>query len=554
VKKYLIPLLLGLSLLLGACVVATPAPTVTPTETPTPVAVPVSPVSGMPQGTDGYAWWNDTTFYEIFVRSFNDSNGDGIGDFNGITQKLDYLQSLGVTGLWLMPINPSPSYHGYDVTDYYSVNPDYGTMEDFTNLLDQAHARGIRIIIDFVLNHTSNQNPWFQGSWDPSSPYHDWYIWSPTNPGYNGPWGEQVWYPSHGEYYYAIFSGSMPDLNYRTSAVTTEMEKVTRFWLNVGLDGFRLDAARHLIEDGQAQANTPETHDWYKQFRTFYKTINPQAVTVAELAGEDAGVMASYTSGDELDLSFDFGLASAFVSSAKSGNAGTANGQIKLSYKLIPPLQFAPFLTNHDQNRLMDQLGNDPDKVKVAASMLLTAPGVPFIYYGEEVGSEGSKPDEQIRRPMQWSADANAGFSKVTPWELPGPDWQTNNVAVETSDQNSILNHYQTLIQIRNEHAALRVGDLNVITTRSSGLYSILRVSHGEAVLVLINLTSAPVTQYSLSLDKSALTPGTYSLLPILGDNPGADLTTASTGGFSQYIPVTQVSAYGTLVFQLHMK
>jgi alpha-amylase len=176
-----------------------------------PAAVPVQPVTGMPQGTDGYSWWNDTVFYEIFVRSFYDSNGDGIGDFNGITAKLDYLNDgnpetttdLGVTGIWLMPINPSPSYHGYDVTDYYAVNPDYGTMEDFQNLLDEAHARGIRVIMDLVLNHTSSKHPWFTSSWDPASPTHDWYIWSDTKPAYNGPWGQKVWYPSHGQYYYA---------------------------------------------------------------------------------------------------------------------------------------------------------------------------------------------------------------------------------------------------------------------------------------------------------------------------------------------------------------
>jgi alpha-amylase len=238
-----------------------PSPTVIPS---TP---PVTQVPALSQGTDGYPWWNDTIFYEIFVRSFCDSNGDGIGDFNGITEKLDYLKNLGVTGLWLMPINPSPSYHGYDVTNYFAVNPDYGTIADFKTLVSEAHNRGIRVIIDMVLNHTSSQHPWFIAAQDPNSPYRNFYIWSDTKPVYSGPWGEQVWYPTITGYYYAIFSQSMPDLNYRNTEVTAQMENAVKFWLETtGIDGFRLDAARHLIENGTVQANTPETHAWFKQF------------------------------------------------------------------------------------------------------------------------------------------------------------------------------------------------------------------------------------------------------------------------------------------------
>jgi len=551
-RKHVVGPFVALLLMLGACTPATPAPTATPT--PPPTAVPVAAVTGMPQGTDGFSWWNDTVFYEIFVRSFNDSNGDGIGDFNGITQKLDYLQSFGVTGIWLMPINPSPSYHGYDVIDYYSVNSDYGTMDDLKNLLNEAHKRGIRVIMDLVLNHTSSQNPWFLAAMDPSSPYHDWYIWSDTEPGYIGPWGEQVWYPLNGEYYYAVFTKGMPDLNYRNPAVSSEMDKVAKYWLDAGVDGFRLDAAKHLIEDAKIQINTPETHTWYQQFRTFYKSINRNALTVGELSGENAGVMASYTQGDQLDLSFDFGLAGAFVSSAKSGNSGNANGQMRLSYNLVNPLQFAPFLTNHDEDRLMTQLENDNNKSKVAASLLLTSPGVPFVYYGEELGLQGSGSDPMKRRPMQWSSDPNGGFSTTSPWEELGPNWHTNNVAVESANPDSLLNWYQTLIHTRNEHAALRVGDVNVLTTLSSGLYSILRISKGEAVLVLVNLTNRPISQYSLTLSKSTLAAGTYSALPILGSGAFTDLTASATGGFSKYIPLAEVPAYGTLILQLHFK
>lgn len=561
--KRILLLAIALVFILSACGTSTPAPTPTlsPTFTPTPIpsAVPVMPLTGMPQGAGGYSWWNDTTFYEIFVRSFNDSNGDGIGDFNGITQKLDYLQSLGVTGLWLTPINPSPSYHGYDVTDYYAVNPDYGTMDDFKNLLNEAHKRGMRVILDLVLNHTSSKHPWFLQAIDPKSPYHDWYIWSDTDPGYTGPWGEQVWYPLNGKYYYAIFSDTMPDLNYRNPAVTAEMEKVTKFWLDLGVDGFRLDAAKHLVEDRTIQADSKSTHTWLQQYYTFYKNVNPNALTVGELSGDDPGTMAAYINNKQLDLAFDFGLAASFVSSANQGNAGPARGQIILSYKLIAPLQFAPFLTNHDQDRLMTQLGGSADKVKVAASMLLTAPGVPFLYYGEEVGLEGGGQDELKRRPMQWSTGANAGFSSVTPWEPVGPDYQTFNVASESNDPTSILAYYRELILIRNQHAALRVGSMDIVTSSNPGLYSILRVSQGsgsatslnEAVLVLINVTNAPISQYVLSLAKSSLAPGSYHLVPIMGSGPTADLTAASVGDFSQLQPVSEIPAYGTVILQL---
>ena len=552
-KKHVVVVIVTLMLVLSACTPATPAPTPTPTLTPT--AIPVAPVTGLPQGTDGYSWWNDTVFYEIFVRSFYDSNGDGIGDFNGITQKLDYLQGMGVTGLWLMPIYPSPTYHGYDATDYYSVNPEYGTMDDFKNLLSEAHQRGIRVIDDLVLDYTSSQNPWFLDALDPNSTHHDWYIWSATDPGYPGPWGEQVWFSSGGDYFYALWGTSNPNLNYKNPAVSTEMDNVATYWLKtVGVDGFRLDAIMYLIQDGANQVNTDATHAWLQQFRTVYKAADPNALTVGELAGQSAGVMASYTNGDQLDLSFDFGLARAFVSAAKSGNAGNANGQMRLSYKLVKPLQFAPFLTNHDDDRLMTQLENDNSKSKVAASLLLTAPGVPFIYYGEELGLQGSGSDPMKRRPMQWSTDPNGGFSIVSPWEELGPNWHTNNVALESTNPNSLLTWYQTLIHTRNDHAALRVGDVNVLTTLSSGLYSILRISKGEAVLVLVNLTNTPISQYSLTISKSAMAAGTYSVLPILGSGTFSDLTTSAAGGFSKYIPTAEVTAYGTLILQLQLK
>ncbi len=547
----------------GSVVTVTPAPTVVPTAAPSPtppVAVPVSPVAGLPSGTDGQPWWNDTVFYEIFVRSFYDSNGDGIGDFNGLTAKLDYLNDgnpatttdLGVTGLWLMPIFPSPSYHGYDVTDYFNVNPDYGTLADFRHLLAEAHKRGIRILLDLVLNHTSDQHPWFIQAENSASPYRNWYIWSEADPGYPGPWGEKVWHRTGWGYYYGIFSDRMPDLNYNNPEVTAQMDQVVKFWLtDVGVDGFRLDAAKHLIEERALQANTQSTHQWYKQFRPFYKGLNPQALTVGELFGDSPTILASYTSGDQLDLAFDFGLASAFLGAAQAQIATDLNGTLQDSYSKLLPGQFATFLANHDQNRAISQLSGSADKAAVAASLLLTSPGVPFIYYGEEIGMPGKKPDEDLRRPMQWSADAQAGFTTGSPWRTPDSNYPQTNVAAQSADPASLLSHYRAPIALRSQHAALRVGSLNLVQANNPGVFADLRLSAGEAVLVLVNLTKNPIADYALTLDQSALAPGAYTAAPLMGSGPFAGLTVADGGGFKDYKPAMSLPAYGTIVIQL---
>jgi alpha-amylase len=533
----------------------------TPTSTPAPEPSITLSGSSLYAGTEGYPWWNDAVFYEIFVRSFYDSNGDGIGDFNGIIAKLDYLNDgnpettsdLGVTGIWLMPIFPSPSYHGYDVTDYGSVNPQYGTMDDFKRLLSEAHKRGIRVIIDLVINHTSSHHPWFeQAKNDPNSTYRDWYIWSETDPGYLGPWGERVWHSSPTGFYYGIFVADMPDLNYKNPAVTQQMNEVVSFWLqDVGVDGFRLDAAKHLIENGAMQENTAGTHEWYKAFRSSYKNDNPQAMTVGELFGDNLPTLASYSHGDQFDLTFNFDLASGFLNSVLNGESISAVSQLKYSTKLLPPLQYATFLTNHDQDRLMSRLGNDPNKVKVAASLLLTSPGVPFLYYGEELGLEGVGQDPLKRRPMQWNAETNGGFSTHSPWESIGPDAQKYNVISEKNDSNSILTHYQNLIHLRNQHAALRAGEILFVGSGNQGLYAIMRITKSEAVMVLVNLTGAPINNYTLSLTKSDFPGGTYQLLPILGNGDFGNLVVSATGSISDYQPAITVPAYGTTILLL---
>ena len=522
----------------------------------------VQPVTGLPEGTDGYAWWNDTVFYQIFVRSFYDSNGDGIGDFDGIIEKLDYLNDgdprtttdLGITGLWLMPINPSTSYHGYDVTDYYAVHPDFGTLEDFRRLIEACHARGIRVIIDMVFNHTSVEHPWFQEARDnPDSDRRDWYIWAEEDPNYRGPWNQEVWYPTVSGYYYAVFWSGMPDLNYTNPEVTAEMEHVSRFWLDdVGVDGFRLDAARHLIEDGQEQENTDATHAWWKNFRAIYKAINPDALTVGEIWTTNYAVVG-YVKGDELDLAFNFDLASAILSYVGSRDAENMAASLRRSFDLFPQGTYATFITNHDQERTMSAFFKDIDLARLASSVLFTGPGVPFIYYGEEIGMTGTKPDPNLRTPMQWSAEHAAGFTTGAAWGSVNRNYTEVNVAAQAEDPNSLLSYYRTLIHLRNNHAALRVGEFTLLNTTHDSVLAFLRHSREETLLVMINLGEEAAAQVSLSVNRSPLA-GSYRGMTLLGEGEIADLAVADTGGFTEYIPLYEIPANGTLVIQLQSK
>src|SRR5215217_2948418 len=387
------------------------------------VATPVaSPVTHSP------ARWDDAVCYEVFVRSFYDSDGDGIGNLNGLSARLDYLNDgdpatdddLGVTCLWLMPIFASPSYHGYDVGDYEAIEPDYGTMDDFARFLALAHRRGLRVILDLPLNHTSNQHPWFQEAFrDPSSPHRDWYIWSAVDPGYPGPAGQTVWHksPVRDEYYYGLFGEGLPDLNYRNPAVTEMVRTISRFWLSKGVDGFRLDAIKHMIEDGKTQENTPETHAWLRDYRTFLDAEFPEALTIGEIFNAGASVLEPYYDPEQLHSYFQFEIAGQLLNAAHSGDGGSLVYTIEDALAKQPSQPFATFLTNHDQTRTMTVLAGDVAEAKLAATALLTLPGLPFIYYGEEIGMRGEKPDERLRTPMQWTAGAAGGFTTGQPWQ-----------------------------------------------------------------------------------------------------------------------------------------
>lgn len=489
-------------------------------------------------------WWRNAVFYEIFVRSFYDSDGNGIGDFNGITQKLGYLQQLGINAIWLMPIHPSPSYHGYDVLDYYAVNPDYGTMNDFKNLLSEAHKRNIHIIIDLVLNHTSNQHPFFKDALsDPNSKYHDWYVWSDTDQG-------KGWYLVTGKkpmYYLGQFCDCMPDLNYRNPKVTAEMENVAKYWLDdIGVDGFRVDAAKHLIEEGQQLENTKSTHEWFKGFYQAYKADNPNAFAIGEVFGADASLAKTYT-GDQLDEVFNFEIANSILNSVNGGSSIGINSALTFSTQSLPDGNYGTFLTNHDQNRTMTVLNADVNKAKLAAFLLLTSPGVPFIYYGEEIGMQGEKPDEDIRLPMQWSADANAGFSVSTPWRAPNQDYPTVNVTAQTKQTNSLLNHYRTLIKLRESHPALQIGKSILLQTANAGVYAILRTNNAETILVLANLTNKPISDYGLSLSEKALTNGTYTAETIFGGEQ-VEAPRVTGDNFQNYKPLKEIKPYTMLI------
>jgi alpha-amylase len=490
------------------------------------------------------SWWRNSVFYEIFVRSYCDSNGDGIGDFNGIISKLDYIQGLGVKGIWLMPINPSPSYHGYDVTDYYSVNPQYGTLDDFRNLVTAAHARDIRVIMDLVLNHTSNQHPFFKdANRNPQSPYRDWYIWADSFSG-------SYWFAGQTGYYYGYFGSDLPDLNYKNPAVTAEMYKVTRYWLKeIGIDGFRIDAAKHLIEEGLRLESTESTHVWLRNFYHMYKAENLDAYTVGEIFGAGAFAAKAYT-GDQLDQIFNFEMAGGFSGSAIGGSNTGITSAITFALEDMPGGEYATFLSNHDQNRIMSNFNGNLGKAKIAASLLLTSPGTPFIYYGEEIGMLGQKPDEDIRRPMQWSDAHNAGFTTGNPWRTPASNFPQVNVAIEMIDPNSLLSHYRNLILIRNQHPALRIGSIEPISTNNTGVYAALRVSEGEIIFILVNLTKNPINNYTLSLKTAFLPDDTYQMDTILGGILGASVD-ISGGVFNNSQPLAELSPFTTYILKI---
>jgi glycosidase len=506
-------------------------------------------------------WWNDAVFYEIFVRSFYDSDGDGIGDFQGIVDKMDYLNDgdpetdtdLGITGIWLMPMMESPSYHGYDATDYYATEPDYGTMEDFEALLEAAHDRGIKVIIDFVMNHTSDQHPWFQQSVNTLGGYRDWYVWSETNPGFIGPWGQTVWHPRNGDYYYGLFWGGMPDLNYSHPPVKEAIFDIAEFWLAKGVDGFRLDAIKYLDEDGTIMENTPETFELLEDFRTLYKNTDSEAVTVGEVWSNTESILP-YVTEDRLDLCFDFDLAYGIIGGINGSTALPIRQQLAVIQEGYPKLQYATFLTNHDIDRIYNQLQAEDHKMKQAAFLYLTLPGVPFIYYGEEVGMLGVGAHENIRRPMQWTGNTNTGFTTGTPWNAPGGNYPTNNVEDMQNDEASLLSTYRDLVHLRNEEEALRRGYLLDVEASSTEILSYARIVEEEALVMVANMGFGSF-QPTFRLPVSSLPAGEYRITEIQSDTDMGTITINASGGFGAWtIQNAILDAWENWVFRLSLE
>ena len=405
-------------------------------------------------------WAKEIIFYEVFVRTFYDGSGNGIGDFRGLKEKIPYLKELGVEALWLMPINESPSYHGYDVIDYKTIEKDYGTMKDFEDFLAEAKKNDIKVIMDLVVNHSSTEHNWFQKAKAKDAKYRDYYNWASEYDDISkkGPWGQTVWVtkPDVPEYYYAVFWDGMPDLNLRNPEVRKEIIDIAKFWLDKGLDGFRLDAALH-IDDFDKDV----THQFWQEFNYELKEYKEDVFLVGE-NWTTTDKMAAFFK--DLDSSFNFTLADMMMSMAK-GNNFDILGELKNIHSQYSQYSTnyidSTFLRNHDQNRVMSELGNDFNKAKLAASLLLTLPGTPFIYYGEEFGQKGTNHpgrDEHVREPMDWYKSATGQGMTKKPSNVNLIYTKSNDgisYEEQKGEENSLFEHYKKLTNIRKANKAL---------------------------------------------------------------------------------------------------
>jgi alpha-glucosidase len=479
-------------------------------------------------------WWRDGIIYQIYPRSFADANNDGIGDLPGITSKLDYLNWLGVEAIWLSPIYPSPmADFGYDVSNYHDVDPVFGSLADFDRLVSEAHARDIRIVMDMVMNHTSDQHPWFVESRSSRDNLRrDWYIWRDPNNGkepnnWEAIFGGKAWkYDERtGQYYLHLFTPEQPDLNWRNPQVKEALFNECRFWLDRGVDGFRLDVAHGLVKpidlpnnpiklglrsyDRQDHAqhwNRPETHTIWKEFRQLLNQY-PERMAVGEVEADFAATY--YGRGDdELHLAFNFAL-------MRCSWDARAFYKVIVDWESKLPAGAWPcwVLNNHDNPRSITRYASGlvtDARAKVAATMLLTLRGTPFLYYGEEIGMhDGKIPRDEIvdppgrkywpfdrgrdgcRTPMLWNAASNAGFSTVKPWLRVNPDYATRNVEAERHDPQSLLNYYRALIALRRESPALRCGTFRALN-RPIDVFVYERESNGQRLLIALNFFARP--------------------------------------------------------------
>lgn len=458
---------------------------------------------------------DNRTYYEIFPASFYDSNGDGMGDLDGITEKIPYLTSLGVEGIWLMPIHPSPSYHKYDVTDYMAVADGYGTVDSLRTLADALHAEDMTLLLDMVINHTSSQHPWFLSAiqslpippcsedvcaLDPTcrahNPYIDYYHFAEEAiPGWHTVPGAPGWYYEGG------FTYEMPDLNLDSPNVRAEIHTICAFWLAQGVDGFRLDAVLHYFGE-----DIPQNIAFLTWLMEDLRAMNPEIYVVGE-AWKDAGTIGRYyESGISSLFNFPFSGADGAIVKAIREGKGAIFAQKAADWQAIwaahEGASDAPFLSNHDNARIAGTLMRDPQKLKMAASLYLTLPGSPFLYYGEELGMTGSGRDENKRLPMLWDAPDSPGAC-LPPAAADQEATFLASVEASLADDTSLLAHYQTLLAIRKAHPALRTGTIAVLDTGISALCAYALTEGEDTVTVLHNVSKKPVT---ITLDGETLT------------------------------------------------
>ena len=494
-------------------------------------------------------WYKNAVFYEVYVRAYYDSDADGHGDLPGLTQKLDYLKELGVNCLWLLPIYPSPlKDDGYDIADYYNIYPGYGSLDDFKALVDAAHERDIRVVADLVLNHTSDQHPWFKAAReDPNSPYRDYYVWSDTDKKYqdariifldtevsNWTWDEKA-----GMYFWHRFYSSQPDLNYDNPAVQQEMMNIMKFWLDIGVDGFRADAVPYLFErEGTNCENLSETHAYLKKIRQFINENYPNRALLAEANQWPEDVIPYFGDGtDEFHMGFHFPLMPRIFMALRKEDRTPLEWILSRTPPLSELCQWCIFLRNHDEltlemvteeerewmwqeyapeprmrlnlgirRRLAPLLDNDRRKIELANSLLFTMPGSPIIYYGDEIGMGDDIwlfDRNGVRTPMQWDSSPSAGFSQAGSEKFYSPVISNEtfgpsqvNVADQLADPDSLLNLIRHMISIRKQQRAFGWGTLEWVTDNLPGylnaVASYLRSYGSERLLIVNNLSSAP--------------------------------------------------------------
>jgi maltose alpha-D-glucosyltransferase / alpha-amylase len=497
-------------------------------------------------------WYKNAIFYELHVKTFYDSSGDGIGDFQGLTQKLDYIRDLGVTCIWLLPFFPSPLRDdGYDIADYLDIHPDYGTLDDFRAFLDGAHARGLRVIADLVINHTSDQHPWFQAARsDPDSPYRDYYVWSETDEKYTDARiiftdteiSNWTWDRNAGAYFWHRFFSHQPDLNFDNPAVHDAILAVMDHWLDMGLDGFRVDAVPYLYErEGTNCENLPETHTFLKKMRAHIDERFPGRVLLAEANQWPEDVIAYFGDDDEFHMAFNFPVMPRLFMGLQQQLAGPVIDIIHRTPDIPPNCQWCLFLRNHDEltlemvtdeerdymyreyakdprmkinvgirRRLAPLLENDRNRIEMLNAILFSLPGSPVIYYGDEIamGDNVYLGDRNgVRTPFQWSIDRNGGFSRADAAQLYAPiisdpvfGFMAVNVEAQQRSPSSLLNRMKLMIRVRQRHPVFGDGAIEFLYPGNPAILVYLRTNGGDAVLCINNMAqSAQPVELDLS-------------------------------------------------------